>query len=163
MNSARLTYRKLQKGDECLLFPLHSDPAVMIKIKSPDKSIEQTSKRVQQVLNYMQKNQGLGHFLAFYQGSFIGWGALGHIEENLKNPIEIGYRLHKNFWGQGFATEVATSLRNYAKNDLGLNKLSAIAAEDNIASIKVLKKIGMQWQQVRKYHGLYLEYFEMDL
>lgn len=153
----------LQKGDESLLFPLHSDPEVMLKIKSPDKDIEQTRQRVNEILQYMKNHPHHGLYLAFLEDEFIGWGVLTHIEAKEEHPIEVGYRLHKKFWGKGYATEIATFLKGIAKEKLGLKTLCGITAEDNLASINVLKKIGMQWQQIRKYYGLYVEYFEVEL
>ena len=73
---------------------------------------------------------------------FIGWFMLK--ETISKDYPEIGFMLDKSYWNQGFATEIALRLIKYAKNELGVSKVIASTDVDNIASVKVLQKIGMR-------------------
>ena len=61
------------------------------------------------------------------------------------DEIDLGYRLKRSAWGKGFATEAAKHTLSYAFNNLNLNVITGRAHIDNIASIKVLEKIGMQY------------------
>lgn len=162
LETKRLKLRLLKEGDESLLFPLHADPDVMLKIGPPDSNLEHTKEKVRDNLNYMRSHPGHGIFLAFLADEFIGWGVLVHIEKNEEYPIEVGYRLHKKFWGQGFATEIALALRDHAKK-IGVEVLAGITAQDNLASMRVLEKIGMQFRSIQKYYNLYVQYYEMQL
>lgn len=56
----------------------------------------------------------------------------------------IGYIVHPDYWGQGVATEAATCLIDDGFNRLKLHRIWATCDSRNIASAKVLKKIGMQ-------------------
>ncbi len=58
--------------------------------------------------------------------------------------FELGYWLGINFWGQGYATEACEGLLKYAKTKTQLRKFRANVARGNIASYKVLKKIGFR-------------------
>ena len=60
--------------------------------------------------------------------------------------VELGYSLHPNYWGQGLATEMATSLVNYGFNQLGFDEITAVTDPENSASQNVLQKAGMQRQ-----------------
>ncbi len=63
--------------------------------------------------------------------------------------IELGYRLSRQFWGKGYATESAKLLLNHALTQLQLNPIVAAVDPLNVASEHVLQKIGMQyWQQI---------------
>ncbi|PHR46185.1 MAG: GNAT family N-acetyltransferase [Fluviicola sp.] len=55
---------------------------------------------------------------------------------------EVWFKLHKDFWSQGYATEALNILLNFSFNTLVLHRLEAGCAVDNIGSIKVLEKTG---------------------
>lgn len=57
---------------------------------------------------------------------------------------EIGYLLRRNVWGRGYGTEVAQLLIAFGFDDLGIRRLDAIVDERNVASIRVLEKVGMR-------------------
>jgi [ribosomal protein S5]-alanine N-acetyltransferase len=63
--------------------------------------------------------------------------------------IELGYRLSRNFWGKGYATESAQLLLTHALTQLNLSPIVAAVDPLNAASERVLQKIGMQyWKQI---------------
>ena len=72
--------------------------------------------------------------------SCIGWFMLKATEDNIP---ELGFMIHKNYWGKGFATEVSRVFIHHAFNDLKVEKITASADRINTSSILVLKKIGM--------------------
>jgi len=57
--------------------------------------------------------------------------------------IEIGWRLAKEYWHQGYATEGAHAILDYAFNNLNLDKVVSFTAKSNTPSEAVMKKIGM--------------------
>ncbi|RYH27828.1 MAG: N-acetyltransferase [Alcaligenaceae bacterium] len=57
---------------------------------------------------------------------------------------EIWYKFHPAFWGRGYATEAVVAILALGFNDLQLHRIEAGCAVDNIASIRVLEKAGMQ-------------------
>ena len=56
---------------------------------------------------------------------------------------EMGYVLAREAWGQGYATEAAGALLDYAFDKLGLHRVAATCDPDNTGSARVLEKIGM--------------------
>jgi ribosomal-protein-alanine N-acetyltransferase len=72
----------------------------------------------------------------------IGWCGLGPLEFDPKE-IEIYYGLSKEYWGKGIATEAAVAILGYGFNTLKLDKIVAITHSENIASIKIIEKMGM--------------------
>lgn len=57
---------------------------------------------------------------------------------------DVGYELDPNFWGVGYATEAATAVLNFGFAELKVHRIWANAVAENIASLRVLEKIGMQ-------------------
>ncbi len=58
--------------------------------------------------------------------------------------IEIGYLLGREHWGHGYATEAATAVRDWAFASLGLERLIALIYRENLPSISVARKLGME-------------------
>lgn len=77
------------------------------------------------------------------QDAFIGLAGLSRNLDRFKIG-EIYYKLKPSSWGQGYATEIARRLVRFGFEGLGLHRVEAGVATENIASIRVLEKIGMK-------------------
>jgi [ribosomal protein S5]-alanine N-acetyltransferase len=78
----------------------------------------------------------------------IGYAGLFHFPDIDGRPeVEVGYRLARSHWGQGFATEAVASIREYAFHVLCLPRLIALIDPQNAASIRVAEKIGMHYER----------------
>lgn len=77
---------------------------------------------------------------------FLGFIGISNQDygETLGKFVDIGWRLKKTAWGNGFATEGAKQCLIHAKNSLNLSKIYAVAPKINVNSISVMEKIGMQ-------------------
>ena len=72
-------------------------------------------------------------------------GLMGVIELRLSPPKgDFGYILGERFWGNGFATEAARAVVDWAFNQSGIFRVWATCHPDNVASAKVLKKAGLR-------------------
>lgn len=97
--------------------------------------------------------------------AFMGWCGLKWITEPTNghcNYYDLGYRLIKRYWGQGFAAEAALVCRNYAFDNLKTDVLYAAANCDNVASNKILKKIGMQANGHFYYEDIRCLWYKME-
>jgi len=80
-------------------------------------------------------------------GKFMGFVGIAWIEiPTLEVPEcrEIGWRLAKEFWGKGYATEAARAVLKYACEDLGMHELYSVTSILNKPSINVMQKIGLR-------------------
>jgi len=75
---------------------------------------------------------------------FVGWCGLDHTNNKDVDPA-LFYLLKSNYWGKGLATEAARALLDYAFTQLKLSSIHGGAAGDNLASKRVMKKIGMKY------------------
>jgi len=141
---------------------LHSDPDVMHFIRPPEKDPDESRYTLEEkILKYMTQNPGFGNWAVHLRGNegFIGWVLLKHLEDS--GMIELGYRLHKKFWGTGYASEIAEAVRDHGFNTLGLNKIVGITRPDNFGSKRVLEKIGMVYQRQDHFFDQEVSFFEM--
>lgn len=161
IQTKRLNLMPLQLSDDQNLFSLTSDVDVMKYIREVDSDIFQAKKKIRELLNYTESNPDYGMWMARSRetNEFVGFVILIHIDLNIDNPVEIGYRLHKKFWKQGLATEMATRIKKYAEVDLKI-KICAITIEANLGSQNVLKKIGLSYKEDRVYYETKVMYFE---
>jgi RimJ/RimL family protein N-acetyltransferase len=65
---------------------------------------------------------------------------------------ELGYWLGVDAWGKGYATEAAAALLDFGFRELVLERIYAQVLEGNAASCRVLAKLGMQPEGVRRRH-----------
>ncbi len=139
----RLILRPLREADFPDLFEYAQDPAVArdgmwTPYESEDKARE----------DFMR-------LLSFYPRGFMWW-ALEHKADGkmigrcqLDNydsddaRADISYALNQDYWGQGLMREAAQRVARYGFEVLNLNRLSATAFPDNVASIRILEKLGM--------------------
>lgn len=75
------------------------------------------------------------------QKEFIGWIML--IPIDMVGPeIEIGWRLKRQYWGKGYATEAAKVILNYALDDLKIKEIVADIESANKGSVRIAEKLG---------------------
>jgi len=110
-----------------------------------------TLEKTEKFLKYVEREWQLDpidfyEFAIMYNGNHIGAISLSIIDDNpvyAPTKADLGWILNKNYWGRGFATEAALAIVELARK-LGLEKLYATCDIDNIASYKVMEKIGMR-------------------
>ena len=82
----------------------------------------------------------------------IGAAGLQHLEGGPE--IEVGYRFLKEHWGRGYATECAAASLAFGFDEVGLDRIVAVALETNVASRRVLEKCGLREIGVAHVYGL---------
>jgi [ribosomal protein S5]-alanine N-acetyltransferase len=80
---------------------------------------------------------------------FIGLIAL-NIGKPKYQTAEVWYKIDSKYWGKGYATEALTTLLDFSFNVLKLHRIEAGCAVENIASIKVLEKVGMTREGMKR-------------
>jgi len=137
-------------------YNLQSDPEV-IKYLGDGRTrskLEIEKNLSKTIKHYHQYN--FSFFDIYENNIFIGLAGLFHLEFDEKNKdIEIGYVLHKKFWGKGYATELTKKIIHYGLYQLRLECLVACCHSDNTASSKVMLKCGMKYLKKYKYNGVY--------
>lgn len=163
LETNRLKIRLLNEEDYKILYPLHSNPLVMKYIREPDQSIQQTQKRMNDMLVYNKKNPKYGLFPAFEKetGKCIGWAILIHAQLDESKEMEVGYRLFPEFWGKGYASELAGEMIKYGQ-DKGLKSICGVTRPDNLASRRVLEKCKMTFIDEREFYGQMCSYYRIE-
>lgn len=147
LNSARLHLRRASRDDVDRYYVILSDPRVTKYINLPDSpSLE----RVEKFVRWMRKAYASGKACAWLiqiQGEDQVIGAI-RIDRISRSSVygTIGYELHPDYWGKGYASEAVTAVCDCAFGQFGLNRLEAWTLPGNESSDKVLVKCGFSYE-----------------
>jgi len=147
----RLWLREITLDDKAEMFRLHSNADVQEYTGEPlVESMEEMEQAIQtRVFDY--EKYGYGRWATFLKNGnqFIGWAGLAYLPEF--DEIDLGYRFLPKFWEMGFATEASHAILKYGFEKLELERIIAIAMKDNKASIRVMEKVGMEFEKFAPY------------
>ncbi len=76
-------------------------------------------------------------------GEFLGWFHFRPQEGAHPDEVELGYRLRRAAWGKGYATEASHALIRKGFTEMGVRRVVASTYQDNVASRRVMEKVGM--------------------
>ncbi len=148
LETERLILREMRRDDALELFAMDSNPNVHKYLwNKPNQSIDEVYEYITLVRKQYSENK-IGRFVAILKetNELIGWIGLKYntVEVNKKVDFyDIGYRLNEKFWGKGYATEGTLAWLDYGFKVMKIEIMTAAAQTANIASNKILKKIGM--------------------
>lgn len=144
----RLVLRRFTADDADLLIELDSDRAVMHYLTGgeptpPELVRERILPRI--LAGYEKWDGELGLFAAHEKdgGAFIGWFCLR--PEDQRHEVELGYRLRRDAWGHGYATEASRMLLAEAFGKLGVHTVWAETMSANQDSRNILDKLAMKF------------------
>ncbi len=158
LDTPRLVLRRLRASDEADLVALDSDPEVMryvgspAGVKSPPETVERARGRIREAERGTLEPFGLWRIERRDDRAFCGIGALLRMPAG--DDVEVAYRLARAAWGHGFATEAARALVEHGLHTLGLPRLVAVTYPENVASQRVLDKLGFERRGLTEYKGV---------
>jgi len=159
IETTRLYLRPLSVDDLDDFALMGSDAEVMRFIGSGiTLSKDQTAKRLYSMVEHWSKH-GFGLWAAIERVSNAWMGFCGLQLLDNTQEIEVGYRLAKQFWGSGFATEGARASVRYGFEQLELNKIVAVVQPENFASQRVLEKSGLKYLREDHFYNSRVKYF----
>ncbi|MBC7866397.1 MAG: GNAT family N-acetyltransferase [Gloeobacteraceae cyanobacterium ES-bin-316] len=161
LETPRLILRRFtdSEADAALIFQLNNDPEVLKYLHEPLLESKEQARLILQNTILPQYENKLGRWAVHLKSNgFIGWCGLKYRPEI--NETDIGYRLMKSAWGKGYATEAANACLKYGVDYLHLSSIIGRAEIKNLASIAVLKKIGMHFLKVEMLDHSFVEKYE---
>jgi RimJ/RimL family protein N-acetyltransferase len=143
LTTRRLRLRPFAESDTEAIFALQSDARALRFWDAPPWTERAQAERFIATCGQME-HEGAGARVAIVRATdtvFVGWCGL-HRLDPIYRSAKLGYCLHEGAWGQGFATEAAGALLQWAFDTLDLNRVQAETDTRNIASSRVLEKLG---------------------
>jgi ribosomal-protein-alanine N-acetyltransferase len=143
LKTNRLLLRPIQPSDLPSLIKLWSNPDVTRFMGGPRQKDELQKGFTEDIKNPTQGDYDLWPVLEKASGQLVGHCGLLDKEVDRVIEIELVYVFDHHAWGKGFASEIASALKNYAFQKLRLNRLIALIEPENAASERVAIKVGM--------------------
>ena len=162
----RLLVRELNEADAGFYLAMLNDPD--FKAYIADRGVrteEQALASMEDRIFTSYEVHGFGMWLVLRGDTGEAVGMAGLVKRDFLEYVDLGYSFLPSGRGAGFATEAARGVMDYAEAASGLERLAAITAPDNDASIGVLERLGFSYRgQVRfPNDGDLCEYFEVPL
>ena len=145
----RLILRPLQKDDSPFIFRLVNEPSFIQNIG--DKGVRNLEDAWQYILQGPMKSyevNGFGLWCVALKDALTPIGMCGLIKRDGLDDPDVGYAFLPEFWSQGYAIEAASAVMIFAKETPNINRVVAITSPDNTASIRVLNKLGLQFEKM---------------
>jgi RimJ/RimL family protein N-acetyltransferase len=144
ISTERLTLRRFTPDDLEWFVALYADEEVTRYLGGARDRVAATDLLHQRILRYYDEHPGLGIWMTLERatGERVGFHLLNHIQG--ESIVQVGYTLVKSAWGKGYATEMAAAVVRYGFADLRLPRIAGIANLPNVASHRVLEKIGLR-------------------
>jgi RimJ/RimL family protein N-acetyltransferase len=158
IETERLYLRQWRASDFATFADMNADPEVMQYF--PKLLTSKVSDIIANKCQQLIADNGWGLWAVSLKvdeensGGFIGFVGLNdtHADMSFAPAVEIAWRLSKEHWGQGYATEAARASLNFAFTELGLEEVVSFTAVINKRSQLIMQRIGMTDTQDNFYH-----------
>ena len=139
---------------------LNSDPEVMRYLSGRPETREETVAVIERVKQrWMAFGYSWWSFIDKETGLIIGAGVIQNLRREATAqpdpacPLEIGWRLRRDYWNKGLATEAAHAMAGFAFNTIQADEIYAVCHPDNAASARVMQRLGMQYAGLQTWYG----------
>jgi RimJ/RimL family protein N-acetyltransferase len=167
--TARLSLKPFSDDHVAGLNAMNSDPEVMRYISGRAETMDETAAIVERVKRrWVEFGYSWWSFIERESGEIVGAGALQNLRRDATSepdpacPLEIGWRLRRDHWHMGLATEAAKAIADFAFNTIHADDLYAVCDPDNLASASVMKRLGMQDSGLQTWYGKSLATYQTD-
>ena len=147
----RLRLRELTIDDADFVLKLVNEPSFLTNIG--DKGVRSLDDAREFILNGPwtgQQKPGYGQFLVELKESGDPIGVCGLLFRESLDVTDVGFAFLPDHWKRGFAYEAASAVMIYGRKELKIGKIVGLTSDDNPASIRVLEKLGMEFERVVK-------------
>ncbi len=144
IETPRLAMRHFTIEDAASVFAFNSDPKVLRYLGEADKtcSLEEAETVIKDIWLREYQQYGYARYALVHKHDKQVIGFCGFKFEVDEGYPDIGYRIMPKYWNRGLVSEACSALMPYGRNELGLEKVIAMAAVDNIASNRIIQRLG---------------------
>ncbi|MGK5039404.1 GNAT family N-acetyltransferase [Janthinobacterium sp. GB1R12] len=156
LTTARLRLEPITEQHYERMRTLNTDPEVMTYLNAGQPETEENTRAAVTRITGRWAEWGYSWWalIRLDDGEMVGMACLQHLDGDKNKPHEIGWRLARTGWGQGYASEAAAAIVAHAFDVVGAPEVVAVAHPDNAASIKVMTRLGMQYAGMERHYDI---------
>lgn len=148
MRTDRLILRRWRESDRDAFHALNTDPQVMATVGPVMNRVE--SDGFMDRIEHGFDDHGFGLWCVEIDGEAIGF--TGFMAPRFRTGVEIGWRIHADHWGCGYATEAALRCLAHGFDDLDFREVISFTAAINVRSRRVMEKLGFVYDDTEDFH-----------
>jgi RimJ/RimL family protein N-acetyltransferase len=146
--SLRLRLRHLTPHDAAFILELLNEPEFIRNIGDREvRSLEDARRYIGSGTVTGYEKIGFGLYLVELREDATPIGVCGLLRRDYLEDVDVGFALGESFRNQGYAFEAAAAVMRYGQEVLKLGRIVAITAPDNHASIKLLRRLGLEFER----------------
>jgi ribosomal-protein-alanine N-acetyltransferase len=154
LETERLMLRYLTANDVEAVFAVIGDPDTMKFYPQKFSRGDATGWITRSLERYRRDGYGLFAVVLKSTGEFVGTCGLMRQDVEGESMLEVGYHLHRDRWGHGYATEAARGCMDYAFGYLMAEKVVSLILPENVPSRRVAERNGMRVEREVMFHAL---------
>ena len=160
LETSRLIIREISESDINSLCVMLADEKVMEFSVNGPMCKPQTLEFIKWCQSSYE-NHGVGPWALENKcdGSFVGFAGLSKELIDGIEEVHVGYRLARNYWKKGFATEAVSSVVDFGLNSKGLRHIYAIIEPEHYSSIRVIEKAGFNVSKKTEFHDKFVNIY----
>jgi [ribosomal protein S5]-alanine N-acetyltransferase len=154
LETTRLVLREAEVEDAAFVLELLNAPGFVQGIGDRGvRTLDQARDYIETRMVSSYRDNGFGMWVATPKAEREPVGLVGLVRREVLPHVDVGYAFLERVWGQGYAQEAAAAVLAYGHGSLGLETIAAIVNPNNLASRRVLEKIGLRFVDVRQLDG----------
>jgi [ribosomal protein S5]-alanine N-acetyltransferase len=149
IETERLILRKFTVDDAAFMLEMLNTPTWLRFIG--DRNVRTLEEAENYLLNgniRSYREYGFGFYIVVIKETQESIGICGIVKREGLEDVDIGFAFFQQFMGNGYGYESAAAVLNYALNDLKIKRIVAIVDPENVVSIGLIKKIGLQFEKM---------------
>jgi ribosomal-protein-alanine N-acetyltransferase len=154
LETKRLFLKNISKGDRDFIFSLFSSSNIDVNKYLFDAETLVDVSEADDIINfYMEPEPRYQHrWVIINKSNNIKMGTCGfHCWNKIDSKVEMGYDLHKDFWGNGYMQEAITEIIKFAEKTMRVKEIDAHIYPENIRSIKLVERLGFEVSGITNY------------
>ena len=154
LKTERLVLREADGDDAAFILDLLNAPGFIHGIGDRGvRTLDQARAYIEERMVASYRLHGFGMWIVTPRDGPAPIGLAGLVKRDVLPHVDVGYALLESAWGKGYAREAAAAVLDLAQNSLGIDPVAAIVNPDNLASRRVLEKLGLRLVDVRQLPG----------
>lgn len=158
LRTDRLLLRQFEETDAPGFFQMNADPEVLQYTgDQPFRDVAAARSFIAGYDAYQRYGYGRWTVRRLADDTYLGFCGLRY--DPKLDEVDLGFRIIRTYWGKGYATEAAQACLQYAFDALAIPMIVGRARRENLASIRVLEKLGfVYWKDFafdNQYPGVY--------
>lgn len=164
IESERILLREFEPSDAAQLHPVFSDPEANRHTVRVHTDVAQTLAWIEAIrVGYTRQGFAPWAVVRKEDQGLLGYCGCGVVKLDGRGECELGYRIIRSWWGQGFATEAALACIKRFRPETQFSRMVALIQPANVASVRVAEKVGMKYQGDTVYEHIPMRLHAIDL